>query len=128
MKPVLAARNLLTPGCDVCGCSTEWRDGERVCWCDSCKKTGCVHKSGCVKTVSQTDIYDMGTTLTRKQRKKILMEQIARERERKELRKERVGTPIARGYVVYGLGGPCGHGTKRQRRQLRKAWKQKNKY
>ena len=23
-------------GCQRCGCSTELRDGERICWCDSC--------------------------------------------------------------------------------------------
>jgi hypothetical protein len=23
-------------GCYKCGCTSEWRDGERVCWCDTC--------------------------------------------------------------------------------------------
>jgi len=27
-------------GCATCGCSAEFRDGECVCWCDSCKN-GC---------------------------------------------------------------------------------------
>lgn len=29
--------------CGTCGCTAEFRDGERVCWCDSCQRTGCVY-------------------------------------------------------------------------------------
>ena len=28
-------------GCMRCGCSSEIKDHERICWCDSCQKTGC---------------------------------------------------------------------------------------
>lgn len=30
--------------CETCGCSAEFRDGERVCWCDSCQKDGCQYE------------------------------------------------------------------------------------
>ena len=28
-------------GCGRCGCSAEFKDGERICWCDTCQKDGC---------------------------------------------------------------------------------------
>ena len=28
-------------GCWRCGCSSEVKDRERICWCDACQKTGC---------------------------------------------------------------------------------------
>ena len=28
-------------GCQHCGCSAEFKDGERICGCDSCQKDGC---------------------------------------------------------------------------------------
>ena len=33
--------------CNTCGCTTEFRDGERVCWCDSCQRTGCDYEHHC---------------------------------------------------------------------------------
>ena len=33
--------------CNTCGCTAEFRDGERVCWCDSCQKTGCDYEHHC---------------------------------------------------------------------------------
>jgi len=27
--------------CNTCGCTAEFRDGERICWCDACEKDGC---------------------------------------------------------------------------------------
>ena len=29
-------------GCDVCGCVEDDRCGEKVCWCDSCDRFGCI--------------------------------------------------------------------------------------
>ena len=28
-------------GCQHCGCSAEFKDGERICWCDTCQNDGC---------------------------------------------------------------------------------------
>lgn len=35
----------VSPSCETCGCAAEFRDGERVCWCDLCQRTGCYYKS-----------------------------------------------------------------------------------
>ena len=37
----------LVESCNTCGCTAEFRDGERVCWCDSCQRTGCDYKHHC---------------------------------------------------------------------------------
>ena len=36
--------------CSTCGCTAEFRDGERVCWCDACQKDGCYYgeEDGCI--------------------------------------------------------------------------------
>ena len=33
--------------CEACGCTAEFRDGDRVCWCDSCQQTGCQYEHHC---------------------------------------------------------------------------------
>jgi len=33
--------------CETCGCTAEFRDGERICWCDSCQTTGCQYQHHC---------------------------------------------------------------------------------
>jgi len=45
--PLCPQHLALVESCETCGCTAEFRDGERVCWCDSCQRTGCVYKHHC---------------------------------------------------------------------------------
>lgn len=49
--------------CNTCGCTAEFRDGERICWCDACEKDGCRYgeEDGCI-CCYQKDYVCIGET------------------------------------------------------------------
>ena len=85
--------------CRVCGCSSEMSvDRERICWCDSCRESGCCYEP---TTTTKQSLTQPRFSLTNP-----------------------AGTKLS-GSAYFGLGGPCGHGTKKDRKFLRKQFKKK---
>jgi len=53
------------PECNTCGCTTEFRDGERICWCDACQKDGCRYGDDCICCYQKDYARSGKTALTR---------------------------------------------------------------